>query len=78
MCRRPVASLARAVLTGRCQGIVLAGNAGLHRKLVEVLPKNLKDKVIKVVDVEGTEEEGQSQVLDQLGSAAPPSQPSRI
>ena len=48
------------------EGIVIAGNSNLHKKLFDSLPKALKDKVIKVVDVQGEEEEGQMQALDHL------------
>nr|BAK02584.1 predicted protein [Hordeum vulgare subsp. vulgare] len=48
------------------EGIVIAGNSNLHKKLYDSLPKALKDKVIKVVDVQGEEEEGQMQALDHL------------
>ena len=46
------------------EGLVLAGNTNLHKALHAALPKALKDKVIKVVDVQGEEEEGQMQALD--------------
>ena len=48
------------------EGLVLVGNRDLHKKLHAALPKPLKDKVIKVVDVEGEEEEGQMQALDHV------------
>jgi len=48
------------------EGVVLVGNSGLHRKLYDALPKALKDKVVKVADVDGEEEEGQMQALDKV------------
>jgi len=47
-------------------GLILAGNDKLHQRLNETLPKELKDKVLKVVNVKSEEEEGVHEALEQL------------
>jgi len=53
------------------EGLVLAGNNKLHERLAEVLPKDLHERVVAVLNVRSEEEDGMHEALEQLTDKLP-------